>query len=319
MTKHLLSNWSQSPYAFGGAAISGEGGGYGFGQPKDNAEELLEYAFENGIRVFDTAPIYGFGKSEEILGEYFKKNRDQVKIISKSGVYWHENQRVDMTNDPKITEKMLEDSLRRLQSDYIDLYMIHWPDAQVDIRRPMEVLAKAKNRGKIKHIGLCNTHILDYQAASEIEKIEVIQSEHNIFNSPPEDIKEIILKDNLSFMGWGTFDKGILTGRVTKKREQAKDYDKDDCRKSAPWWSQKEVLAKCEKVEKLEDFIKSISSQNKGVSNLTELSLRYLFSKTWHSVTLMGAKSKKDWEEVLEVSTEPLEETWIQEINRICH
>ncbi len=312
MQKQLLSNWSDSPFAFGGAAISAEGGGYGFGKTGDPATELLDFAFDQGIRIFDTAPIYGFGHSEKVLGEHFKKTRDQVKIITKSGVYWHDNNRVDMTNDPKITAKMLEDSLRRLQSDYIDLYMIHWPDPKTDIRYPMEVLARAKTQGKIKHIGLCNTHRDDFMIANEVEAIEVIQSEHNIFTPPSEDMIELIKEQDISFMGWGTFDKGILTGRVTKKREQAKDYDENDCRKSAPWWQQKVVLEKCDKVESL----KKIADRHE--LSLTELALRYLYSHPWHSTTLMGAKNIKDWKASLSVKREALTEETILEINQLC-
>ncbi len=313
MTQHLLSNWSDSPFAFGGAAISGEGGGYGFGKTVDAPAALLDYAYDQGVRIFDTAPIYGFGQSEEVLGEHFKKTRDQVKIITKGGVYWHDNKRVDMTNDPKITAKMLEDSLRRLQSDYIDLYMIHWPDAKVDIRYPMEVLSKAKVQGKIKHIGLCNTFPEDFKNASEVDKIEVIQSEHNIFHAPNDDMVATIRENDLSFMGWGTFDKGILTGRVTKKREQAKDYDEDDCRKSAPWWQQKVVLEKCEKVELLKPIADELEI------DLSELALRYLFSHDWHSTTLMGAKSLKDWEKAFSVKNSPFENAEIVErINSVC-
>jgi len=82
-----------------------------------------------------------------------------------------------MTNDPVVAQKMLEQSLRDLQSDYIDLYMVHWPDTRVDIRKTLEVYAKAKHQGKIKHIGLCNTNIDELEKAREIEKVEVVQSQ----------------------------------------------------------------------------------------------------------------------------------------------
>lgn len=313
MTQYLLSSWSDSPFAFGGAAISAEGGGYGFGKTVDSAGELLDFAYNSGVRIFDTAPIYGLGHSEKVLGEHFKKTRDQVKIISKSGVYWHDNNRVDMTNDPKITEKMLEQSLRRLQSDYIDLYMIHWPDAKVDIRYPMEVLSKARAQGKIRHIGLCNTYPEDLKRASEVEKIEVVQSEHNIFHAPSEDMIATLREEKISFMGWGTFDKGILTGRVNKKREQAKDYDEEDCRKSAPWWQQKVVLEKCDKVEKLKSLAQELEME------LSELAIRYLFSHDWHGTTLIGAKSLADWKKVVAIEKSSLDNhELIERINKLC-
>ena len=124
----LLKRLSKLPLAFGGAAISGEGGGYGFGDISESAAiDLLKEAYDLGFTIFDTAPIYGFSLSEKRMGKAFKSMRDKVFIVSKSGVTWNESKRVDMTNDPKVARLMLEQSLRDLESDYIDLYMIHWP------------------------------------------------------------------------------------------------------------------------------------------------------------------------------------------------
>lgn len=135
-------NDEYTPLLFGGASISGEGGGYGFGDiSKDNAISVLHHALERGIKVYDTAPIYGFGESERRIGEAFKNKREHAFIISKCGVTWHDSKRVNMTNDPVTTKKMIEQSLRDLSTDYIDLYMVHWPDKNTDIRHTLEVLS----------------------------------------------------------------------------------------------------------------------------------------------------------------------------------
>jgi myo-inositol catabolism protein IolS len=241
------------PLGFGGASISGEGGGYGFGDvSEEQANDTLAAAFDAGIRLYDTAPIYGFGLSEKRLGQYFKSKRDEIFYISKSGVDWHDTKRVNMTNDPKVTHKMLEQSLRDLQSDYIDLYMIHWPDQNVDIRKPLEVLAKAKLKGKIKHIGLCNTYMEDLKKAQEIDKIEAVQSQLNPFDTTTvEQLGEYLNEQNISFMSWGTLDKGILTRKVTQERK----YDDSDCRSWAPWWDKKEVAQKSIAMQKVFDFL----------------------------------------------------------------
>jgi len=248
----ILKDLGRFPIAFGGASISGEGGGYGFGDiSESDAIDLLNYSYEQGIRVFDSAPIYGFGESEKRIGKAFKNFREKVYLISKSGVDWHQNGRVNMTNDPKITQKMLEQSLKRFQSDYIDLYMIHWPSEQIDIRKPLEVLAKAKMQGKIKHIGLCNSNVEDYKKASEVDKIEVLQAEHSFFeNKSYLEFEEIIKNDDLSFMGWGTLEKGILTKRVDENRT----FDKSDCRSWAPWWKKGPKDKKIEAMKKLWPF-----------------------------------------------------------------
>ena len=229
----LLEQFSSVPIAFGGASISGEGGGYGFGEISENdAIELVLYALDCGIKVFDTAPVYGYSLSEKRIGMALKNKRDEAFIISKSGVTWHPNKRIDMTNEPTVCQKMLETSLKDLKTDYIDLYMIHWPDPRTDIRYPLEVLAKAQIEGKIQSIGLCNTNSEDLSKAIEMVKVEYIQSECNLFNNPLNELKNQIVENNIRTMGWGTFDKGILTGSVTKNR----NFSKEDARSWAPWW-----------------------------------------------------------------------------------
>lgn len=309
--ENLLKKWSSIPFAFGGAALSGDGGGYGFGKG-DPVQDLLKVAFERGVTLYDTAPIYGFGKSEEVLGEFAKGKREKIRLISKSGVYWHNSKRVDMTNDPKITLKMFEESLKRLKTDYIDLYMIHWPDPKTDIRYPLEVLAKLKEEGKILEIGLCNTTIEDLKTSEEIVDIRVVQSQHNIYEEPPQEVIDYILKKDLSFMGWGTFDKGILSGRVDKKREQSKNYDDADCRRNAPWWNQKDVIAKVEKL----GFYKN-TAKNLELSE-SELALSYALTPKWASHVLAGAKTIKDLEDILEGKREVLSEELRLEIQEQC-
>jgi aryl-alcohol dehydrogenase-like predicted oxidoreductase len=269
MQKNNLFGQFSLPISFGGAAVSGKGGGYGFGDISDaDAISLLRYAFERGIKIFDTAPVYGFGQSELYIGQAFKQNREEVFITSKSGVSWHSNMRIDMTNDPKITQQMLEDSLRRLNCDYIDLYFIHWPDKRVDIRRPMEILAKAKLEGKIKHIGLCNSFVEDIMKAQEVDQVEVLQSEFNFFSRQAQESLGEFWKQ-LPFMGYGTLDKGVLTGRVTAEREQKRLYDRADCRSWAPWWKKIDRSRRFEIVEQLQPLL-----QKEGYS-LLEFALAF--------------------------------------------
>lgn len=266
---------------FGGAAISGEGGGYGFGTMSEgDSETLLKSAWDAGITLFDTAPIYGFGLSEERFGRHLPK---EAKIITKSGVDWHETKRVNMTNDPEITEKMLHQSLKRLNRDMVDIYMIHWPDSKVDIRKPLEVLAKAQSQGKIKKIGLCNTNLEDLEKAKSVCTIEVIQSELNLFNQTPFIQLQAEWKDKLS-MSWGTFDKGILSGRVTKERT----YAKEDARSWAPWWNRKEVAKKIERTEELKKILSDYSI------SLPEFCLNYNLYYFGLTTCLIGLKTVGD-------------------------
>lgn len=264
---------------FGGASLSGEGGGYGFGEISEaQSENLIKGALEAGITVFDTAPIYGFGLSEERLGRYLPKD---AMVITKSGVDWHPTKRVNMTNDPEVTQKMLHESLKRLQREQIDIYMIHWPDNKVDIRKPLEVLKQAQDQGKIRWIGLCNTNADELKKASEICSIDVLQSELNLFNQKAFDA--IDWADTFS-MGWGTFDKGILSGRVTKDRK----FTKEDCRSWAPWWNKKEVAQKIERTDELRKILLDYEI------SLPEFCIHYNLYFYGISSALVGFKSVGD-------------------------
>lgn len=270
-----------SKITFGGASLSGEGGGYGFGTMSEgDAERVLKKAWESGITLFDTAPIYGFGLSEERLGRYLPK---EARIITKSGVDWHDTKRVNMTNDKATTEKMLNQSLKRLQREVIDIYMIHWPDGRVDIREPLEVIIKAQKAGKISQIGLCNTNLEDLTKAEELCEISVIQSELNLFNQEPFLQLDDTWKNKLS-MSWGTFDKGILSGRVTKERK----FATEDCRSWAPWWNKKEVLQKIDRTTELKKILDEFEI------GLAEFCLHYNLNYFGISTCLIGLKTEED-------------------------
>jgi myo-inositol catabolism protein IolS len=270
-----------SVIGFGGAAISGEGGGYGFGNMSEaQAENLLKQAWDLGINLFDTAPIYGFGLSEERFGKYLPKD---AIIVSKGGVDWHPTKRVNMTNDPKVIEKMLLESLKRLNRESIDIYMIHWPDKNIDIRKPLEVLRQYQEKSIIQQIGLCNTNLEDLSKAREIVTISCLQSELNVLNTKAFDDLQDEWKKYFS-MGWGTLDKGILTGRVTENRK----YDASDARSWAPWWNKKEVLKKIGMVKKLETILIDYNI------SLSQFCLYYTLNLYGISSCLIGSKNSKD-------------------------
>lgn len=274
-----------SAIGFGGAAISGEGGGYGFGDMDEiQAEKLIKGLWEAGVNLFDTAPIYGFGLSEERLGKYLSKD---AIVVSKAGVDWHPNRRVNMSNDPKIVEKMLLESLKRLKREYIDIYMIHWPDPRVDIRRAVEVLCKYQEKSVINHVGLCNTNLEDLNKAREIGPIDCLQSELNFLNSKAFDDLGEEWKKYFS-MGWGTFDKGILTARVKENRK----YEASDARSWAPWWNKKEVTTKIQKVQRLKIILDEYDL------SLSAFCLSYNLSFYSLDTTLIGLKNLEDFETV---------------------
>jgi myo-inositol catabolism protein IolS len=293
-----------SNIGFGGGAISGEGKGYGFGKISfDESVRLLQEAYETGINLFDTAPIYGFHESEKRMGAAFKKIREKVYIVSKSGVTWHDSKRVNMTNDPKTTEKMIHDSLKALDTEYIDLYMIHWPDQNVDIRKPLEVIKKAQDQGKIKSIGLCNTNLEDLEKSVEVCEVKTIQVQFNYFEQKNLDLIKWANNNKISVMSWGTFDQGILSGRVTIDRK----FDPEDCRSWAPWWDKELVKTK---VTKLAKIIPVLDSQNISLQSFA-LSFNY-----HHGVDLclVGSRNSEQLKSLKLASENLIGQTLFEEI-----
>ncbi|MFK8137540.1 MAG: aldo/keto reductase [Bdellovibrionales bacterium] len=246
----VLSGKKNSKIGFGSAAISGEEGGYGFGPMTDkDAQYLMELSLQAGIQVFDTAPIYGFGASEERIGSFLKGQREDVCVLAKGGVGWHGTKRVNMSNSPEHIDEMLHASLRRLGSTYIDIYMIHWPDSKVDIRSALEPVVKAKDADKVLKIGLCNTNFSDFNKASELCEISCLSGEWNAFQSNIE-VDQLSSEQGLINFSWGTFDKGILTGNAYRNRK----YDPTDARSWAPWWKKQPKDRKFSLVEKMLKF-----------------------------------------------------------------
>jgi aryl-alcohol dehydrogenase-like predicted oxidoreductase len=279
------TSFNVSAIGFGGASISGNGGGYGFGPISDeDSLSLLRTSLEYGINLFDTAPVYGFGKSEEILGRALKPFRDRVLIVSKGGVTWDDRKRIHINNNPKVLQKMLEKSLKNLDTEYIDLYMIHWPDQNIDIRKPMEYLSRSKEDGKIRAIGLCNTSEEDFIKAREIDCIESLQAECNLFNPLPFlSLQSVLIEYNLGFMSWGTLDKGILTGRVTPERR----FDPVDARAWAPWWKHEDRTPKYNAMKKINRLLED--NNHTGL----ELALGYVLQFKELSTALCGIRSKE--------------------------
>lgn len=278
--KHKDIHLEISRIGFGGASLSGEGKGYGFGKMSEKqAQALLERSFASGINIYDAAPIYGHNLCEKRLGKYLKNIREKVLLVSKSGVSWHDNGRVNMTNDISTTKSMLESSLRNFNSDYIDIYMIHWPDVRVDIRYPLEILQKAKEAGKIKYIGLCNTHNEDLERAESVCNIQFLQSEVNLFNNGFLNLEADLIQSKIK-MGWGTFDKGILSGHLKTNHV----FDSTDCRSWAPWWKKSNWK---DKVKKVESYIDKFVDKNEALG-IKELALSYSLRNA--DITLCGMK-----------------------------
>ena len=169
--------------------------------------------------------------------------------------------------------------------------MIHWPDPDVDIRRPMEVLSGLKAQGKIRHIGLCNTTVEDLAKASEVDRVEAVQSEFHFFEPQSEELFGDLGRRGVDFASWGTLDKGILTGTVTRGRT----FEASDCRSRAPWW------LKSDKDKKMDFMAERVFPllEKRGVTGLA-FALGWNLSHPGVSVCLCGGRTVAQWKGILD-------------------
>ncbi|MBZ4682712.1 MAG: hypothetical protein PWP46_391 [Fusobacteriaceae bacterium] len=211
----------------------------------NDAIKTLETSFEYGINFYDTAPIYGFGKSEEILGNTFKSIRKDIIIATKFGLRWNEFGKVthNLSRDSIMYE--IDASLKRLKTDYIDLYQLHWPDYKTDIIEVIDTLKDLKSQKIIRHIGVSNLDI------NTLEKISpFIVSTQNKYNLLEKDVEKDILpfckEKNIGFIAYSPLAQGLLSGKI----DNTYKFSKNDIRRFNPLFKDKELFNKIENIDK---------------------------------------------------------------------
>lgn len=193
-------------------------GGYGWGDTQEN--ELIEAvhtAVDQGVNFFDTADTYGLGQSEKTLGKALGSHRKDVVIASKFGVRI-ENGKTFYDNSSSWIKKAVEGSLRRLGTDYIDLYQIHYRDGKTPIGEVIETLEEMKKKGYIRYYGLSNIHEDDIEEIKPFRgKFVSFQDEYSLACRKNEsDMKSIAQDLEMTILTWGSLGQGILTGKYTK-------------------------------------------------------------------------------------------------------
>ncbi|HEM55810.1 MAG TPA: aldo/keto reductase [Thermodesulfobium narugense] len=216
-----LGTWAIGGWSWGGTDV-------------ERAIETIKAFIDNGGNFIDTAPAYGLGLSEEIVGEAIKGKRDKVVLATKCGLVWDTEKGTFFfqENDKPVyrylgkesIENELNQSLRRLNTDYIDLYQIHWLDRITPAEEVMGTLLKAKEEGKIREIGICNAGTLEIEEFMKYAKIQSDQEKFSMLDMEArfENIPYCV-KNNISFIAYSPLEKGLLSGKVTLDRVFPKD------------------------------------------------------------------------------------------------
>lgn len=260
-------------------------GGYGWGDVQE--AELINAvysALDNGITIFDTADTYGLGQSERTLAKALGTKRKDIVIADKFGVRVGTRGTV-YDNSPEYMREALDSSLKRLKTDYIDLYQVHYRDSCTPLSAVIDTLEEFKKVGKIRYYGLSNIHEEDYDEIKPyIGKIVSVQDEYSLACRKNEkDLLTLNSDFKLTPLTWGSLGQGILTGKYTKENV---NFNSNDRRSRDIYvnFHGKKLIKNLEIVEVMKEIA---ARHNKPVS---AVAIRYILDFIPESVVLFGAK-----------------------------
>jgi aryl-alcohol dehydrogenase-like predicted oxidoreductase len=245
-----------TPIGFGSWAIGGSGWAAAWG-PQDDEEALgaIRRAVELGMNWVDTAAVYGLGHSEELVAQALKgiPEPDRPYVFTKSSLVWDENSEVHNVLKKESVKRECEESLRRLQTDAIDLYQIHWPRPDEDIEEGWEALAELKDEGKVRHIGVSNLDASQMERIGQIAPVETLQPPYNMLNRGiEEEILPYCAERDIGVIVYSPMRSGLLTGKMTPER--VANLPSDDWRRNADDFQEPRLSRNLELVELLEEI-----------------------------------------------------------------
>ena len=220
-----------SVIGFGAWAIGGGDYAFGWGSQDDqDSIKSIHKALDMGINWIDTAPVYGLGRSEEVVGRAIKGIRDEVIIATKCGPVWDADRNITGCLKAGSVRREAEDSLRRLNTDVIDLYQIHWPDPAEDIVEAWSEMVKLVREGKIRYPAVSNFGVEQMERLGAIHPIASLQPPYSMLRRDIEaDILPYCGGQGIGVVAYSPLQNGLLTGKFTKER--IRDLPDDDFRK----------------------------------------------------------------------------------------
>lgn len=278
-------------------------GCWNFGGDWDNMDdekaiEIVNHAIENGVNLFDVAPVYGWGHSEEVLGRALKESgkRDKVLIASKGGLLWDENRKTSNNLSKDSLLKEIDQSLERLQTDYIDIYQLHWPDPNTKLEETAEALKIMQEAGKIRYVGLSNFSQKDVEEMMKFVDVHCQQGLFNMFErntdtyhgipleyKTEDEVLPFVKKHGQAFLPYSPLFQGLLSGKFSKRN----NFSEKDIRNENPKFNEENVTLYLDAADKL----KVISEKyNKPMSEIAFNWLRQIREVT----SIIGGVSSID-------------------------
>jgi len=214
------SDLNLTPIGFGAWAIGGGNWEFAWG-PQDDNESIaaIHRALDLGINWIDTAAVYGLGHSEEVVAKAVKSSSHRPLIFTKCSMRWHPDRSIYRSLTKKSLTEELEGSLGRLGVDTIDLYQVHWPNPDEEIEEGWETLAKFREQGKVRWIGVSNFNIAQMRRAMKIAPITSLQPPYSMLRRAIEDeILPFCKVNGIGVINYSPMVSGLLTGHVTPER-----------------------------------------------------------------------------------------------------
>jgi aryl-alcohol dehydrogenase-like predicted oxidoreductase len=285
-------------------------GGWMWGGTSEAASiATIRAAVERGITLIDTAPAYGFGRSEEIVGRALAEGglRDSVQIATKVGLDFRSGAVYRDARAARIRSE-IEQSLRRLRTDVIDLYQVHWPDLETPIEETARTLEDLWREGKIRAIGVSNYSPLQMDTFRAVASLAAVQSPYNLFEREIEaNVLPYAQRTGLTVLSYGALCRGLLSGRMTATTKfEGDDLRKVDPKFKAPRFAQ--YLAAVDELRKLarERFGKSVLA----------LALRWVLDQG-PTIALWGARRPEQLDPLDEIEGWRIDETSRRDIDAI--
>lgn len=291
------------------------------GTDDESSIRAVEAAYDMGINFFDVAPVYGYGHAEELLGKALKGKRDKVIIASKCGLVWDDTKRTTNLLSKESILREIDESLKRLRTDYIDIYQMHWPDYNTPIEETMDALNQLKKEGKIRYIGASNFPIKLLDEARKYGEIVSHQCLYNMINRNSDFYHNIPLyykteeeviphcrENHIAFIPYSPLCQGLLTG--TFKLEERNFHEKD-VRNANPELQGERLKRNLKIVEELKQIAHRIGRP------ISQVALNWLRKNEVVTTIIVGATKISHIKDNIESTTWELDDETYREINAV--
>ena len=246
-----------TPVGYGAWAIGGSGWQFAWGSQNDNdSVAAIHRSLELGVNWIDTAAVYGLGHSEEVVARALKSwSGPRPYVFTKCGLRWDTQGNVRKVLKADSIQREVEDSLRRLSVDVIDLYQIHWPPEpdSGELEEGWSMLAHLKQQGKVRWIGVSNFNVQQLRLAQAIAPVTSLQPPYSLVHREIEDqVLPYCLREGIGVIVYSPMASGLLTGAMT--RERAAKLPKDDWRKNHPDFTEPQLSRNLALVDRLQEI-----------------------------------------------------------------